>query len=139
MADMNKFIGERKDLHDFCQHNNLIDVISLLDLDKHDDPTYLWGKKRIDYILISPALAELAVKAGHHQFNQHFISDHKGIYLQFHAKDIFDTATMDKSRASYRRLQISRRDIVLRYVSHLEQLYKVHYIWQRAEKLARKY
>ena len=53
VADMNEFIGERKDLHDFCQHNDLIDVISLLYPDKNADPTYLWGTKRIDYILIS--------------------------------------------------------------------------------------
>jgi len=100
MADMNEFIEERKDLHDLFQHNDLIDAVSLLDPDTHEDPTYLWRLKRINYIRISPALAELTVKVGHHQFNQYFISNHKGVYLQFQANNIFDTATMNRSHAS---------------------------------------
>ena len=46
MADMNEFIGEKKDLYDFFQHNDLIDAVSLLDPDLHTDPTYLWGQKK---------------------------------------------------------------------------------------------
>ena len=136
MADMNEYIGDTKDLYDFCQHNNLIDTVSLLNPDLMEDPTYLWGSKRIDYILVSPPLAELALKAGHHQYHQHFISDHKGVYIQFNAGDIFDTATVDKSHASYRRLRMGRRDIVERYVTRLVRLYKEHHIWERAVKLA---
>ena len=136
MADMNEFIGEKKALHIFCQTTNLIDSISLLNPDLHSDPTYLWGKKRIDYILISPSLAEVAVKAGHHTYHQHFISDHKGLYIQFKASDLFDTATMDKSHAAYRRLRMGRRDIVDRYITHLKGLYKTHDIWNKAEYLA---
>ena len=104
--------------------------------DLETDPTYLWGSKRIDYILVSPPLVEVAVKAGHHQYHQHFISDHKGAYIQFHAGDIFETATVDKSHASYRRLRMGRRDIVDRYITHLVGLYKEHHIWDRAVKLA---
>jgi len=139
MADMNKFIGEKKALREFCQRTNLIDSISLLNQNLHEDPTYLWGSKQIDYILISPTLAEVAIKAGHHNFNQRFISNHKGMYTHLKkAGDIFGTATMDRSHVSYRRLRIGRRDIVQRYISHLEVLYKEHRIWNRAEHLAGK-
>ena len=31
MVEMNEFIGERKDLYNLCQYNNLIDTVSLLD------------------------------------------------------------------------------------------------------------
>ena len=130
MADINKFIGERKDLYDFCQHNDLVDAVFLIGPDIHEDPTYLWGSKRIDNILIPPTLAEIAVKAGHHQFNQHFISDHKGGYLQFYVKDIFDTSTMDRRHASYRRLRMNRKDTTHQYISHLEGLYKENSTWQ---------
>ena len=77
-----------------------------------NDPIYLWGSKRIDYILMSPALAEVAVKAGHHHFNQHFISNHKEVYIQFKVDDLFDVDLMDKSNESYRRLKLGRHDIV---------------------------
>ena len=138
MADMNEFIGGEKALHTFCQRTNLIDYISLLNSDLQSDPTYLWGTKRIDCILIYPTLAEVAVKAGHYNYNQHFISDHKGLYIQFKAGDLFDTATMDRSHAAYRRLRIGRRDIVVRYISYLTALYREHRIWVRAEHLAQK-
>ena len=138
MADMTEFIGDKHDLHNFCQKNNHIDPIFLLNSELKNDTTYLWDSKYIDCILIPHTLSELAVKSGYQHLNHHFISDHKGIYIQFKAADIFDTATMDRSHASYCWLRMSRRDIVGRYVSHLEALYKEHSIWKRAEKIARR-
>ena len=43
---------------------------------------------------------------------------------------------MYKSHASYRKLRMGRREILDRYISHLENLYTKHRIWQQAEKLA---
>ena len=114
--------------------NDLLDVVEMLNPHLDKDPTYLWGNKRLDYILVSSKLVEVAIKAGHHQFNQYFISDRKGVYVQFKADDLFDTDMMDKSHASYRRLRLGRRDIVERYIVRLEQLYKEHKVLQRAEK-----
>ena len=100
--------------------------MALLNPDLEQDPTYLWGSKRIDLVLVSSALAGVAVKAGHHNFNQHFVSDHKGIFIQFKAADIFDTSTMDKSHVSYRRLRMGGRDIVEKCITHLVGLYQEH-------------
>ena len=47
MVDMNEFIWGRKYIYDLWQHNDLIDLVSLLDPDMDDDPTCLWGSKRI--------------------------------------------------------------------------------------------
>ena len=66
MADMKKYIGERKELYDFCQENNLIDSIKIMKPELKKEPTYLYESKRMDYILITPTLAEIALKAGHH-------------------------------------------------------------------------
>jgi hypothetical protein len=137
MADMNEYIGSG-DLANFCLENDLVDVVAMLNPALDKDPTYLWGNKRIDYILASQKMAEVAIKAGHHQFNQHFISDHKGVYVQFKADDLFDTDLMDKSHASYRRLRLGRRDIVERYILRLETLYTDHKVLERAEKIASK-
>ena len=38
----------------------------------------------------------MVVKVGHHQFDQHFVSDHKGVYIQFVAGEFFDTKYIDK-------------------------------------------
>jgi len=47
MADMNKLIGGKPALHEFCQRTNLIDSIFLLNPDLHEDPTNLWAPNRL--------------------------------------------------------------------------------------------
>jgi len=135
MADMNEYIGDKRGLADFTMECNLVDSVSLLNPDLESDPTYLWGSKRIDYIFVTPSLAEVALKAGHHQFHQHFITDHKGVFIQFRAQDLSDTQFIDKSHNSYRRLRLGRRDIVKRYIDKLEELYEGHKILERSEAL----
>ena len=135
MVDMNESIGSKEDLYNFMLENDLIDSVSLLNPDMEENPTYLWGNNRINYIFISPALAEVALKAGHHQFHQHFTTDHKGVYLRFRADDLFATELMDKTHTSYRRLRLGRRDIMERYVGILEHLYKEHKILERTQAI----
>ena len=81
MADMNENICTNGDLAKFCIDTYLIDAVGMLNPSQSSDPTYLYGSQRIDYIFVTPALTAIAVKAGHHQFDQHFMSDHKGVYL----------------------------------------------------------
>ena len=63
------------------------------------------------------------------------ISDHKGVYLHFNVKDLFDSNTFDYSHASYRKLRMGRRDIVKNYITRLEALYQSHRILERAEDI----
>ena len=81
-------------------------------------------------------MATIAIKAGHHQFHQHFISDHKGVYIHFKANDLFDNQKIDRSQASYRRLRLGRRHIVEKYITRLEELYETHKILERTKVLA---
>lgn len=83
MSDMNEYTGDMGELSEFCTTCDLVDTVALLNPDIETDPTYLYGSKRINYIFTTPALAEIAIKAGHHHFHQHIISDHKGVYLHF--------------------------------------------------------
>ena len=68
-----------------------IDAVGLLHPGIEGDPTYAYSKKRIDYIFISSQLTIIVINAEHHQFHQHFVSDHIGFYLQFRASDLFDS------------------------------------------------
>jgi len=54
------------------------------------DPTYMYGSKMIDYIIITRTLEETALKVDHRQYHQHFITNHKCVYLQFRASNLFD-------------------------------------------------
>ena len=120
MTDINECIKTNGDLQDFCLENDLIDTAGLLNPAQTNEATYMYVTKLIDYIFITPALLAMAVKAGYHQFDQHFVSDHKGVYLQFLTEDLFERKLMDRSHESYRRLRLGQRDIVEIYITRLE-------------------
>ena len=94
---MNAYIDAHRDLQDFCTDNALVHTIGLLNPTLLLDKTYLHGSKYTDYIFLSAALSELAVKLGHHQFDQYFISDHKGLFVHFRAGDLFDNREIIRS------------------------------------------
>ena len=75
-------ISEKGDLYDFYLSKKLIDSIAVLNPGLDKDLTYVYDNKRVYYICVSPTLAKSALKGCHQQFNQHFISDYKGAYLQ---------------------------------------------------------
>ena len=62
MADMNEYTGDKGSLYDFCIDTDLIDTVALVNPEIEQDPTYIYGRKRIDYIFTSPALAAVAIK-----------------------------------------------------------------------------
>ena len=135
MANMNEYIGDNGALYDFCVENDLVDTVALLNPLYRERPYLHDWRKRIDYIFTTQALAGVALKGGHHQFHQHVISDHKGLYLHFNVRDLFDSNTCDTSHASYRKLWMGRRDIVKKYIACLEKLYRDHRILERAETI----
>ena len=85
---------------------------------------------------MTSALAEVAIKAGHHLFHQHFVSGHKGIYVHFKAADLFNTQLMDKSHTSYQRLRLRRQDMVVKSIERLKSLFEEHRILERSQKSA---
>ena len=126
IANVNECINTNEDLQDFYLKNDLLGTVGLLNPTQTNDATYLYGTKLIDYIFITPALSAMAVKVSHHQFDQLCVSDHKGVYLQFLAGDLFDSKLMNRSHESYQRLRLGRRDIVERDIAKLEKLYVEH-------------
>ena len=136
MLDFNEDIKDEGAFAIFAKNNDLVDIATQFDPLLAQNPTYLHSTKRLDYILLSPNLAEIAIKAGHHQFYQYMVSDHKGVYVHFRADDLFDTDTVDGSQLAYRRLRLCRRDIVEKYITKLEQLFDDHKLLPRTEALA---
>ena len=98
MMDANEYIKKEGGLYNFVRDNKLMDIVPKCNTSLSSDPTYIHSSKRLDYILLSPNLAEITIKAGHHKFYQHIISDHKGVYEHFRAEELFDTETIDGSQ-----------------------------------------
>ena len=134
MMDSNEELKYGSQLHNFTLQNNLVDAIETLNPAYKDDKTYIHGSTRIDHIFLSPELAEIALKAGHHQFHQHFMTDHKGVYVHFHADDFFESPKIDKTHFSFRALRLDRRDIVEKYIEELKKIYKDNKFIERMDK-----
>ena len=122
----------------FCKALGLVDIVAKLHPELVQDSTYLWGPNRIDFILASGGIEDAAVKAGHHPFHQHVITDHKGVYAHFVANALFDTDQIDKCHMSQRRLKLTHRSSVENYLSHLERLYTHHKILERLQLIQAK-
>ena len=126
------------DLGSFTTTLGLIDLVPMMEPTLKEDPTYLWGSKRIDFMFISQGLKDAVVNAGHHPFHQHFVTDHKAVYGYFLADAFFDTGEVDKCHMSQRGLNLCRRDSVEKYITALEDLYDQHKILSRLNIIAYK-
>ena len=122
MMDSNEKLEDGNSLHNFVSNNNLTDAVGYLNPTLQNDKTYLNGSKRIDHIFLSPELADKAIKAGHHQFHQYFVTDHKGVYIHFKVKDLFEEEKIDSTNFAFRELQLENREYVNEYVSALERI-----------------
>ena len=117
-------------------NNGLVDAISHLNPTLQKDKTYLDDSKRIDHIFLSSDLADLALKAGYLQFHQHFVTDHKGEYIHFKVKDLFDEAKIDTTPFAFRELQLENRDKVADYIEYLEQMYEDNKFVERLNNIS---
>ena len=77
--------------------HTLLTNTSLQDVFQHHAPylenqsTYINGKKRIDYILVSEDLLAFSEGAGHTSYDIPFISDHRGVYWDIPHNALFNT------------------------------------------------
>ena len=56
-----KISRKKGDFNEFSRDNDLIDTVPRLNPSTAHDPTYLCSHKKIDYILLSPNVAEITV------------------------------------------------------------------------------
>lgn len=101
----NDSIEKCNKLHNFLIHHNMVETIQHLNPHFISGKTYIDGSKRIDHIFLTPELADLAIKAGHHPFLQHFTSGHKGVYVHFQVQNIFSLATFFCFLHTYERFE----------------------------------
>ena len=69
IIDSNEYLKDEGEFSLFTKNNDMVDVATQFDPLLAHAPTYLYSNKRLDYILLSPNLSEIAITAGHHQFH----------------------------------------------------------------------
>ena len=86
----------------------LIDLFSIR-LSNADNPvTYQRGRKRLDYILMSPNLVHSVQAAGYDPFGYRIVSDHRGYFIDLEAERIFGSTPAQL--ASHQHRDFSSRD-----------------------------
>jgi hypothetical protein len=106
MGDFNEHI---QDNHSFLQQVSL--QCNLLDIWKQKFPTtpepstYLRGKRRIDYILITQDISQAVAAIGYEPFHHTLATDHRGIFIDFYTDKLFGNATNPLPAPKLRPLQ----------------------------------
>ena len=134
MMDAN---GDASDAHfqTFIRDTGLHDVVAHFSPELTDQSTYINGKKRLDYILVSEDLLGAGNRAGHTDFFHPFISDHRGVYWDVFSSALFESNKHSPQHITFRGLQLERPSTVEVYIWHLTRMYIKHRILHRARKL----
>ena len=66
----------------------LVDIFSIRLGNDISPSTYQRGKKRLDFILISPSLTEAVIAAGYDPFGYRVVSDHRGYFIDLDANKL---------------------------------------------------
>ena len=87
---------------------------ALHDVIRHHAPglmnqsTYVHGRKRIDYILVSEDILLPSTGAGHTPYGSPLISDHRGVYWDIPSGSLFDSIQTGPINIPQRGLQLDR-------------------------------
>jgi hypothetical protein len=137
-------------LGDFNQHINtpngavhsIANACNLIDIWKRRHPTipepntYLRGKTRIDYVLISPAIANSVQQAiGYEPFHHTAATDHRGIFLDLATEHAFGGRTDNLESASQRTLQTKRHSTKVAYIRAAASYGKANNLFDRLHQL----
>ena len=110
------------------QRFNLIDADSFMSDAERSTPTCVSGSQHIDFIIMTPDVAD-SVMAAYllpHMFLTE--SDHCGIVVDFDTIKLLGQRPSDKTHFSHRRLSLTSPSRIKRYVNHLTKNFTNHNI-----------
>jgi hypothetical protein len=113
----------------------LIDILALQHSSRPFPPTYIRGKKRIDYILISANLQDAVECSGILPYNAIFSGDHKPCFLDFNADLLFAGSTPPLAPPCQRSLQLFDPRKVNEYRTVLHKQLDYHKVFDKLKTL----
>ena len=97
--------------------------------------TYARGVKCLDYALGTANVARAVVAAGYGAFNERFISDHRGYFVDLDTKTLFGSPTQDLASPTKRLLKTSNLKHTTSYIENVYDLMIAHNVFERADRL----
>ena len=120
---------------------SLASRLGLINLMAHRHPnqkppvTYARGAKCLDFAMGTPRVAQAVIAAGYEAFNERFVSDHRGYFLDMDTSILFGSPTQDLATLSRRQLKTANIRHNTLYIDKLHELLSAHKVFQRAELL----
>jgi hypothetical protein len=128
----NKHDGSLRSLALSC---GLIDILSVHHSERPFPPTYIRGKKRIDYMLVSASLQGAVLWSGILPYNAIFSGDHRPSFLDFDAEAIFAGPTPPLAPPCQRYLQLADPRRVTKYKEFLLHQLSYHSVFNKCRHL----
>ena len=119
-GDMNENIGESKKLKTFLEENDLYNAVEVNHQGLYP-ATYDRGKHCLDWVAISNSVDPKAIKrSGYLPFYEGYVSDHRALYIDIDAKQLFTNAKPNTNRDIYKRFTTDRVKKCEKYIKGLE-------------------
>ncbi len=100
-----------------------------------DPATYARGKTRIDYILASAPVFQSVNSCGYEPFNEHFLSDHRGFFVDFDYQKLFGNELQRLASLPFRDVRGKDKTSVTQYVEAKDEYLEEHQFYPRIEIL----
>jgi hypothetical protein len=113
----------------------LIDILAIHHSERPFPPTYIRGKKRKDYMLLSASLQESVVQSGILPYCSIFAGDHHPWFLDLNADILFAGSTSPLAPVCHCSLQLSDPRRVEKYKTLLYEQLDYHKIMEKSKNL----
>jgi hypothetical protein len=113
----------------------LIDILAFQHSSRPFPPTYIRGKKRIDYMLISASLQDAVVRSRILPYNAIFSGDHRPCFLDFDADILFSGKTPPLAPPCQRKLQLFDPRKTEAYKTALHKQLEYHKVFDKCKLL----
>jgi len=90
MLDANSYSTDPQ-FKTFIADTVLHDVVAHHSPEANNQSTFVNGKKRLDYILVSEDILFPSIGAGHTPYGSPYISDHRGVYWDIPSAALFES------------------------------------------------
>ncbi len=133
--DFNEVLGsDSAGIEKFAREYRLIDIMHQTH-EISDPATYARGRSRIDYVLASPEVFHAVNECGYEPFNEHFLSDHRGYFVDFDLHQLFGNELQRLASLPFRDVRGKDTTSVTQYIEAKDEYLEDHNFFNRIQKL----
>jgi hypothetical protein len=130
-GDFNEIVGD--------DHNGMAKVVlsgNLTDVHSNqhgtvDITTYTRGSKRLDYVFITPRLADHILRSGYESFHARIASDHRGYFVDFALAGFLDRQLPSIFSASSQAIRGTHPSNITKYIEYLDKYLEERDIYRK--------